>query len=424
MNATPVTTSIVIPYYADQTSLDIVLAALAAQTYPTACMEVIVADDGSPQPPQLGSRPYASRLVRQEDRGFRAAAARNLGAAVASGQVVCFLDGDTIPEPDYVATMTARVASSGALVVGRRRHADLRGLSSAQVVAWLARQSAGAPAQAGDPSVLAEPAWLAQGYADSDNLRAADERSYRFVISAVLAMPAELFARVGGFDASFVGYGGEDWELANRLWLAGADLRYEPAAVAWHDGPDIAGREVGLSEQQREQARREKNAETLRCAHLITEPGARDPGLVWEYPDIVVTLDDRGYSPAQVMRCVSDLVRGSDARVWLRDGALLTGGGWPSTDLRVVAGPPPAAALARARFQVQVDRPVILTGASLAQLCAHAPCDFDAGVRIRRTRDLARGIDQVAVGDACAVVALTEEPSLEAWWGWQRGVAQ
>ncbi len=106
------------------------------------------------------------------------------------------------------------------LAVGRRRHADL----------------------SGDGRELPEPAWLREAYAASRDLLDADGRSFRFVISAVMACRRELFEDLGGFDERFVGYGGEDWDLAYRAWNAGAVLVHEPAAVAWHDGPDWAGR--------------------------------------------------------------------------------------------------------------------------------------------------------------------------------------
>ena len=92
-----------VPYFEAQHQLDLVLAGLAAQTHPASRLEVVVADDGSSTPPDLGAAgPLTAQLVRQPDRGFRAAAARNLGASAASGDVLVFLDGDTVPEPAYL----------------------------------------------------------------------------------------------------------------------------------------------------------------------------------------------------------------------------------------------------------------------------------------------------------------------------------
>ena len=97
----PPTVSVVIPFYQQQRQLELVLAALASQTHPAERLQVIVADDGSVTPPDVSAFDGAV-VVRQDDRGFRAAAARDLGARAADGEVLCFLDADTVPEPTYV----------------------------------------------------------------------------------------------------------------------------------------------------------------------------------------------------------------------------------------------------------------------------------------------------------------------------------
>jgi GT2 family glycosyltransferase len=51
---------------------------------------------------------------------------------------------------------------------------------------------------------------------------------------AALSLAAELFREVGGYDADFSGYGGEDVDLAYRLQRAGARFVSLPNAVAEH----------------------------------------------------------------------------------------------------------------------------------------------------------------------------------------------
>jgi glycosyltransferase involved in cell wall biosynthesis len=77
-----------------------VLDGIAAQTrLPD---EVIVADDGSGEPTRqlietvARDFPAPLRHLWQEDRGFRAARARNRGIAAASGDYVILLDGDML----------------------------------------------------------------------------------------------------------------------------------------------------------------------------------------------------------------------------------------------------------------------------------------------------------------------------------------
>ena len=124
--------SVVIPHYRSPRSLALVLTALELQDHPMDRLEVVVADDGSPEAPDPGDRPYDVRVVRQEDLGFRGAAARNLGARASQGPVLLFLDQDTVPEPSYVRLMAAALTGS-VLAVGHRRHADLDGWEPSQV---------------------------------------------------------------------------------------------------------------------------------------------------------------------------------------------------------------------------------------------------------------------------------------------------
>src|SRR5690606_10928542 len=121
--------SVVVPWYRDQELLDLLLRRVATQTGVAGGVEVVVADDGSPEPPDVrGAGPLPGRAVRQEDRGFRAGAARNLGAQAARGRVLVFLDGDTVPDDGYLAAMQQACLAEPVLAVGRRRHADLREL--------------------------------------------------------------------------------------------------------------------------------------------------------------------------------------------------------------------------------------------------------------------------------------------------------
>lgn len=219
--------SVVVTHFEQQAELDRTLAALRRQTRRPD--EVVVADDGSARAPAV---PPGVRVVRQHGDGFRAAAARNLGVAASSGDLLVLLDADTVPEPHFVERMVALPeALPEALVVGRRRHADLAGTSPDHAIEEVA-----------PPLELPEPAWLREAYDASRDLLDADGSSHRFVISAVLACSRWWWDEVGGFDATFSSYGGEDWDFAHRSWTAGGLLAHRRDAVAWHDGPDAGAR--------------------------------------------------------------------------------------------------------------------------------------------------------------------------------------
>jgi glycosyltransferase involved in cell wall biosynthesis len=249
------TVSAVIPYYNNAEGLRQVVAAVRAQDYPGE-VEIVVADDGSAvPPPELGCV-----VVRQEDLGFRAAAARNLGAGAASGEVLAFFDGDTTPDPGYLRAVVPHVvADRRAVVVGSRLTGPER----------------------------SEPAWLRRAWSETGHLHRADETSWRFIISAVLTCSRSFFDEFGGFDPTIVGYGGEDWELGFRAWHAGARFVHEPRATATHEEPDWGHRATDPARQAAE-----KNAETTALAHRITHPAARPAGVVFATADIAVIIPD------------------------------------------------------------------------------------------------------------------------------------
>ena len=400
MSAGPPRVSVVVPYYERPDQLGRLLAALDLQTVPGACTEVVIADDGSGQAPRIGTHPFTTTYVSQDDEGFRAAAARNLGARHTTGDVVVFLDQDCVPEPTYLETVMAAV-SPWSLTVGRRRHADLRGWDGPRVQSWLTGAGPG-------PSELPEPRWLLDGYARTADLTEPDDRSYQLVLSAVLSLGRQLLQHLGGFDETFRAYGGEDWELAHRAYVAGADLRHLPDAVVWHDGPDAAGRAADLV--------RLKNRETLTLARLVPDRDLRGEHLVWSQPDVVVRLRSLGAAAATVIASTESLLAGSDAHVWLDSAEVVR----LLDDPRVHVGEPGDDLLARARYAVECE-PVLLAGTTLRHLSGSAPVEGD-GFLMRATRDVNRahrGIPSPAprgLPDGATVTRLTQEPTLERLW--------
>lgn len=354
MPSRPARVGVVVPHYEQPERLALVLRALELQDHPAELIDVVVADDGSATPPEVTSSTLRVTVVRQDDQGFRAAAARNLGAAATSAELLCFLDADTVPEPGYLRHVT-RLPSlvPDAVSVGRRRHADLTGWTPDMLADWWAGRSS--------PPILSEPDWLVEAYRDSHDLLAADYRSYRYVISAVMCCSHALFDEVGGFDESFREYGGEDWEFAHRAMVGGAVVQHTRAAVAWHDGPDWGDRDVS----ERATA---KNREALAMARLIPDPVARRAGLRYEIPRVCVRIDTDAHGAGSLVATMGCLLH-EDVGIWLcgaNAATLLELLG--IDDPRVHVGPVPDAIARRCQLRVETTGRPVLPRASFTEL--------------------------------------------------------
>lgn len=107
--------SVVIPVYNRADMLREVLIGLAKQTMPTDAFEVLVCDDGSTESLDATVASFSKKLphlrhLHQANQG--PAAARNLGIAHATADVVVFLDSDVIPSPSVVETLISALTGN------------------------------------------------------------------------------------------------------------------------------------------------------------------------------------------------------------------------------------------------------------------------------------------------------------------------
>jgi glycosyltransferase involved in cell wall biosynthesis len=115
--------SVIITTYNWPSALNAVLRSVCAQKYPK--LEIIIADDGSSDETKATfehwqrKSPYPLRHIWQEDKGFRAAKARNRAIAVAKHDFIVFLDGDCVIGPHFI-TRYSKLAKNGSFVSGNR----------------------------------------------------------------------------------------------------------------------------------------------------------------------------------------------------------------------------------------------------------------------------------------------------------------
>jgi glycosyltransferase involved in cell wall biosynthesis len=198
--------SVIIPAYNKRTVLIETLNALEGQQSPGG-FEVIVVDDGSTDGTckvLTGLRPsYPLQVLKQTNGG--PAAARNAGAAAASGELLLFLDADIVAAPGLLAAHCAgHDCYPDALVMGRVR-------------SW--------PPATGGPAYRI----FARSFDLGDQERILPPC---FGITQNISITAADFVTCGKFDTQFPR--GQDIEFAYRLDAAGIVLRYYPQALAFH----------------------------------------------------------------------------------------------------------------------------------------------------------------------------------------------
>jgi glycosyltransferase involved in cell wall biosynthesis len=221
--------------------------------------EIIIADDGSAANTAAcierlaRASPVPLRHVWQPDQGFRAAMARNRGILAARGDYLVFLDGDCIPQRDFIARHRA-LARPGWLVSGSRilmsEALTRRVLDHGIDVAAASRITHLGWRLGGHINKVAQllVRWPDIGRRTGRNAR---RFNWRRIKSCNLAVWRSDLARVNGFDESFTGWGYEDSDLVLRLFHAGV-LRTDGAFATevfhlWHRE---AGRDRAASNRQ------------------------------------------------------------------------------------------------------------------------------------------------------------------------------
>jgi len=203
--------SIVIPTYNRAASMERLLKALTAQTFPPSEFEVVVSIDGS----EDGTRemvenfdaPFTIRSVWQPNSGRVKAC--NAGIENASGEILIILDDDMEPHPGFIEAHYLSHSSGERLgVIGA------------------------APIHVDDSSTFAT-----RHIASEFNLRqkkmAAHDYKFRIwdFYGGTFSIRRKTLLEVGLFDESFKTYGYEDMELVRRLVKSGVKIIFNPEAV-------------------------------------------------------------------------------------------------------------------------------------------------------------------------------------------------
>ncbi|HEV2762960.1 MAG TPA: glycosyltransferase [Pyrinomonadaceae bacterium] len=199
--------SVIIATYNRPRELAGCLETLERLDYPKDRYEVAVVDDGGRAPLAPVVEPFRERLevrlIRQENAGC--GAARNAGAKRARGDYLAFTDDDCRHPPDWLKTLAARFASAPDAMVGGRTI-----------------------------NVLADNPYSSASQLIIDYLfRHYNARPERARYLNSIALPAEGFRALGGFDASFF-MAAEDRDFCERWLRAGREITYAPEVLVFH----------------------------------------------------------------------------------------------------------------------------------------------------------------------------------------------
>ena len=239
-DAAPLKAAVIVTTYNRPDALAAVLDGYRAQD--TRDFELLIADDGSTEDTlavvaeHAQRAPFSVRHVWQEDRGFRAGAARNRALAQVRAPYVIFSDGDCVPPPFFVSRHLA-LAERGYFLAGNRvllsadftRDALGRGLALHEWTAgrWLAHWVKRDVNRA--LPLISVP---------GERWRKLSPRRWQGVKTCNLSAWRTDLIRANGFDERYSGWGLEDSDLVIRLLHAG--VRHKSARFAapvfhlWH----------------------------------------------------------------------------------------------------------------------------------------------------------------------------------------------
>lgn len=223
--------SVLVATYSQSKLLSLQLA-LLTQQQTNYCFEVIVCEDGSLSNSPRVIQEYHNNFpdiylqyVWQQDRGFRAGQARNMGIRQAKGKIIILLDGDMLPTLSFVNQHIEfhRKYSKSVLTGGRKLIDDkvlFDGLKNKRKVSHTNLQK------------------FLETHAITNN----DESRYRIewynskkpwkaFFSCNASFPRNNFAN---YNEHLIGWGIEDWDFSLTQYLYGYKIVYEENILAYH----------------------------------------------------------------------------------------------------------------------------------------------------------------------------------------------
>ncbi|WES66205.1 glycosyltransferase family 2 protein [Microbacter sp. GSS18] len=224
--------SVIIAAYNSKT-LPLTLASLAAQDYPEDLLEVIVVDDGTEPPVELGEHCHPNTtLIRVDpETGWGRSNATAIGIEASTGDIIYWVDSDMVLFRDNVREH-AKWAHfiPEAATIGQKGFVESWDFTPESVVEQVRD---GSVADLWDPAALHEH-WSEAIFRDTDDLNTSAGRNYSTHMGACASVTRSVYEQTNGQDRRL--RLGEDTEIAYQLWQAGAVFIPARSARSWHLG--------------------------------------------------------------------------------------------------------------------------------------------------------------------------------------------
>jgi GT2 family glycosyltransferase len=186
------------------------LKAISQLSYPKNQFEVIVVDDSDDRGITQFVSPFYDQfnLIVLSQRNAGPAAARNKGGRHARGRYLVFTDDDCIPSTDWLDALAQRLLKTPECAIAGK---TVNALTS-------------------NPYSTASQIIIDYLYAHYNM----NTDHAKYAVSSNLALPAEGFDVIGGFNTDFTRPGGEDRDLCARWLDQGLRIVYAPEVIVHH----------------------------------------------------------------------------------------------------------------------------------------------------------------------------------------------
>lgn len=280
-----------------QEKLDLVLASLAAQSYPSALTAVYVIDDGSAKALALPKvKPLKTRLISYKNSPGKwgKTAATNDCVARLKEDVLWFIDADMVFEPDHLAHhMKWHHDSDDYAVLGWKRFVKSWPYNPEILLTAL---------NGGAFELLHEESWGKDLWEErvrrTNDLVNPALDGYRAFVGATFSIRNERWRELGGYNRGLVT--GEDIELGWRIFTQGLRTVVDRNANSWHLG-------YSTVESNKDQIHRNNDPSLAQVIPQMHSVRAKS-SFAWSVPTYQVFVDVRETTLSQFIDMRSKLL--------------------------------------------------------------------------------------------------------------------